>query len=89
MDDVANRLLLPVEKPKDKDGKAIEPERPSEEDVSKALVEAKERTVQGLTLDQRAVVLATACSIDVDYFSRSRGGPGTDMCARTPRLYVS
>ena len=28
----------------------------------------------GMTLDQRAVMLATAVSIDFDYFSRSRGG---------------
>jgi hypothetical protein len=29
-----------------------------------------------MTLDQRAVMLATAVSIDFDYFSRSRGGMG-------------
>ena len=28
----------------------------------------------GMTLDQRAVMLATAVSVDFDYFSRSRGG---------------
>jgi hypothetical protein len=32
--------------------------------------------VQGLTLDQRAVMLATAVSIDFDYFSRHSGSSG-------------
>lgn len=32
--------------------------------------------VPGLTLDQRAVMLATAVSIDFDYFSRHSGGSG-------------
>jgi hypothetical protein len=30
----------------------------------------------GMTLDQRAVMLATAVTIDYDYFSRHSGGPG-------------
>ena len=30
----------------------------------------------GMTLDQRAVMLATAVTIDFDYFSRKSGGPG-------------
>lgn len=30
----------------------------------------------GMTLDQRAVMLATAVSVDFDYFSRTRGGMG-------------
>lgn len=32
--------------------------------------------VSGLTLDQRAVMLATAVSVDFDYFSRKSGGSG-------------
>ena len=35
---------------------------------------ADSEPVSGMTLDQRAVMLATAVSIDFDYFSRSRGG---------------
>lgn len=33
----------------------------------------------GMTLDQRAVMLATAVTIDFDYFSRNRGGVGGFM----------
>lgn len=32
--------------------------------------------VSGLTLDQRAIMLATAVSVDFDYFSRKSGGSG-------------
>jgi len=35
-----------------------------------------ERDVTAMTLDQRAVMLATAVSIDFDYFSRHSGAPG-------------
>ncbi|CAG8039467.1 unnamed protein product [Penicillium nalgiovense] len=43
----------------------------------------------GMTLDQRAVMLATAVSIDFDYFSRQRGGfgifpPGFHMGGQAP-----
>jgi hypothetical protein len=69
VDDTANKLLAPPET-KDARGKAVEAEAPSDEDRQRALVVARERTTQGLTLDQRAVLLAAACSIDCDYFSR-------------------
>ena len=36
-----------------------------------------ERGAKGLTLDQRAVMLATAVSIDFDYFSHTSGYPHT------------
>ncbi|KAH9814330.1 Scramblase-domain-containing protein [Melampsora americana] len=39
-----------------------------------AQVPSREIRSTGLTLDQRAVMLATAVSIDFDYFTRSRGG---------------
>ncbi|EGG05122.1 uncharacterized protein MELLADRAFT_116882 [Melampsora larici-populina 98AG31] len=39
-----------------------------------AQVPSREVHSTGLTLDQRAVMLATAVSIDFDYFTRSRGG---------------
>jgi hypothetical protein len=35
--------------------------------------------VPAITLDQRAVMLASAVSIDFDYFTRSRGGIGSGM----------
>lgn len=35
---------------------------------------AYDKAVSGMTLDQRAVMLATAVSVDFDYFSRRRGG---------------
>jgi hypothetical protein len=40
---------------------------------------ADSEPVSGMTLDQRAVMLATAVSIDFDYFSRSRGGGVSSM----------
>lgn len=40
----------------------------------KPITELVERTsAKGLTLDQRAVMLATAVSVDFDYFSRHSG----------------
>lgn len=39
-----------------------------------ALAEGSSSSPLGMTLDQRAVMLSTAVSIDFDYFSRSRGG---------------
>lgn len=35
--------------------------------------------ISGLTLDQRAIMLATAVSVDFDYFSRHSGGGGGGM----------
>jgi hypothetical protein len=42
--------------------------------ATEAAYGAAEGAATGLTLDQRAVMLATAVSVDFDYFSRSRGG---------------
>jgi len=35
----------------------------------------------GITLDQRAVLLATAMTLDVDYFSRHSGSGGSVLCS--------
>lgn len=37
-------------------------------------VDPKSEDVRGMTLDQRAIMLATAVNVDFDYFSRQRGG---------------
>jgi Scramblase len=53
---------------------AVEPGQPLE--TGRDLVESEQST-RALTLDERAVALATAVSVDFDYFSRhSRGGSG-------------
>lgn len=44
--------------------------------ISKTGVEVLERRAPGMTLDQRAVMLATAVSVDFDYFSRKSGSGG-------------
>lgn len=41
---------------------------------AKSELEADQKKARGMTLDQRAVMLATAVSIDFDYFSRQRHG---------------
>lgn len=53
---------------------AVEPGQPLQ--TGRDLVESEQST-RALTLDERAVALATAVSVDFDYFSRhSRGGSG-------------
>lgn len=45
----------------------------SSESQTRAMVKV-ESSGRGLTLDQRAILLATAMTIDIDYFSRHGGG---------------
>ena len=56
----------------DSAGLASEPSHLISKTGDKAMKEGG--TAEGMTLDQRAVMLATAVSIDFDYFSRKRGG---------------
>ena len=44
--------------------------------ISKTSQQAQPAQGPGMTLDQRAVMLATAVSVDFDYFSRKSGGSG-------------
>lgn len=54
---------------------AAEPDNPtSKTEDTKAIV--PQDSTPGMTLDQRAVMLATAVSVDFDYFSRKSGGVG-------------
>lgn len=88
MDDIANKLLPPETRSNDAAKPEDQKRQPTEEEQSKALVLAQERTAQGLTLDQRAVLLACACSIDTGpLLSLSlRWSCADETCAQTSSL---
>jgi hypothetical protein len=70
--------LVPIPQETKPRTKTLEPKRYGQKNMEllnqKPQMELVERTsARGLTLDQRAVMLATAVSIDFDYFSHSSG----------------
>jgi hypothetical protein len=70
--------LVPIPQETKTRTKTLEPNRYGQKNMDllnqKPQMELVERTsARGLTLDQRAVMLATAVSIDFDYFSHSSG----------------
>lgn len=65
-DAVQEELGLPITAPMSPDSRGVSQEAP--------------RQATDLTLDERAMCLALACNIDIDYFSRmGRGGMGFPM----------